>query len=93
MIAEDLLVTEEIKNCLKLFEPNMHVEEIILFDTRTKTDKRYYVLHIKESVNRDCDGWIDICLKNYDCEKYYSYLCSTRTRQASQRCSNVRVVF
>ena len=23
-----------------------------------------------ESVNRDCDGWIDICLKNYDCEKY-----------------------
>ena len=23
----------------------------------------------------------------------YSYLCSTRTRQASQRCSNVRVVF
>ena len=22
----------------------------------------------------------------------YSYLCSTRTRQASQRCSNVRVV-
>ena len=25
--------------------------------------------------------------------KDYSYLCSTRTRQASQRCSNVRVVF
>ena len=24
--------------------------------------------------------------------KDYSYLCSTRTRQASQRCSNVRVV-
>ena len=23
-----------------------------------------------ESVNRGCDGWIDICLKNYDCEKY-----------------------
>lgn len=23
---------------------------------------------------------------------YYSYLCITRTRQASQRCSNVRVV-
>ena len=54
MIAEDLLVTEEIKNCLKLFEPNMHVEEIILFDTRTKTDKRYYVLHIKEYGDMDC---------------------------------------
>lgn len=24
--------------------------------------------------------------------KYYAYLCSARTRQASQRCSNVRVV-
>lgn len=23
-----------------------------------------------ESVNRGCDGWIDICLKNYDCKKY-----------------------
>ena len=54
-IAEDLLVTEEIKNCLKLFEPNMHVEEIILFDTRTKTDKRYYVLHIKEYGDIACE--------------------------------------
>ena len=25
--------------------------------------------------------------------KYWYYLCITRTRQASQRCSNVRVVF
>ena len=32
----------------------MHVEEIILFDTRTKTDKRYYVLHIKEYGDMDC---------------------------------------
>ncbi len=23
-----------------------------------------------ESVNRGCDRWIDICLKNYDCQKY-----------------------
>lgn len=54
MIAEDLLVSEKIKNCLKLFEPNMHVEEKILFDMRTKTDKRYYVLHVKEYEDINC---------------------------------------
>ncbi len=31
---------------------------------------------------------LKVCIINND-----SYLCSTRTRQASQRCSNVRVVF
>ena len=38
-------------------------------------------------------GFYVVFLANVSIINDYSYFCSTRTRQASQRCSNVRVVF
>lgn len=39
------------------------------------------------------EGWLFFSCSKVCIINNYSYLCSARTRQASQRCSNVRVVF
>ena len=38
-------------------------------------------------------GWLFFSISKVCIINNYLYLCSARTRQASQRCSNVRVVF
>lgn len=53
MILSDFLVSKEVKNCLKLFEPNMEVEDWILFDRRIQSDRMYHLLKIKEYESLD----------------------------------------